>query len=83
MDTGHAAFVAEEIRTTIAVTSVPGVDCHIAVSQGIATVRRHAGEADQLLRSTDGGLYTANTNGRTRSETAVGASRPDRTPIGA
>jgi len=76
-DTDTATIVAEKIRATIAAISVSGVEREITISQGIATIPRHAGDAVQLLRSADRALYAAKTNGRDRIELASRATAPD------
>jgi diguanylate cyclase (GGDEF)-like protein len=84
-DTDAALAVAEKIRAAIADLSVFGVDRAITASLGIATIPRHAGDGDQLVRSADRALYLAKTNGRNRVETATASSRDELThaPISA
>jgi diguanylate cyclase (GGDEF)-like protein len=84
-DTDAALAVAEKIRAAIADLSVFGVDRAITASLGIATIPRHAGDGDQLVRSADRALYLAKTNGRDRVETATASSRDELThaPISA
>jgi diguanylate cyclase (GGDEF)-like protein len=84
-DTDAALAVAEKIRAAIADLSVFGVDRAITASLGIATIPRHAGDGDQLVRSADRALYLAKTNGRNRVETATASSRdePKHAPVSA
>jgi len=68
-DTGldGAAHVAENIRTTVAAISVPGVARDITASLGIADLLEHAGNATGLLREADRALYAAKAAGRNRA----------------
>ncbi len=73
-DTDAAYLVAETIRAAIARITVSGVDREITASLGVATIPRHAGDGDALVRSADRALYLAKANGRNRTETAMVAS---------
>jgi diguanylate cyclase (GGDEF)-like protein len=70
-DADRAAVAAEKVRVAITQISVAGVQRQITVSLGIASMPRHAGDGDQLVRSADRALYVAKTNGRNQIEIAV------------
>jgi GGDEF domain-containing protein len=48
--------VAEKLRAVIADLNVAGVDRAITVSLGIASIPRHAGDGDHLVRPADQAL---------------------------
>jgi len=77
--TVHGAWqVAEQIRRTVAATSVPGVDRDITASLGIAGLLEHGGDATGLLREAGRAQYAAKAAGRNR--TVVAAVAPDAEP---
>jgi diguanylate cyclase (GGDEF)-like protein len=77
--TVHGAWqVAEQIRRSVAATSVPGVDRDITASLGIAGLLEHGGDATGLLREADRAQYAAKAAGRNR--TVVAAVAPDAEP---
>jgi diguanylate cyclase (GGDEF)-like protein len=84
-DAKNAALVAEKIRAAIAQITIPGIERPITASLGIAAIPQHAGDGDDLIRSADRALYTAKTDGRNRTATAIATTMPhaELTPAGA
>jgi diguanylate cyclase (GGDEF)-like protein len=79
-ETEQGAVVAEKIRAAIAEIKVAGVERPITASCGVATVPRHAGDAEQLIRSADRALYTAKGKGRNRVEVLSDTTRTPSNP---
>ena len=69
-DLAGAIIAAENIRTAIADTALPGHAITVTASIGIAAYPDHATTADQLERLADSALYLAKHAGRDRVEIA-------------
>jgi diguanylate cyclase (GGDEF)-like protein len=69
--TDGAMNVAEKLRYTIALVSVPGVDREITASLGVAGLLEHAGNSIGLLREADRAQYAAKAAGRNQTKLAT------------
>jgi diguanylate cyclase (GGDEF)-like protein len=69
-DTGRegATQTAEKLRQAIAAIDVPGVECRITASFGVAAIPEDASEPSLVLRAADRALYMAKARGRNRVE---------------
>jgi diguanylate cyclase (GGDEF)-like protein len=72
--TDGAMSVAEKLRYTIALISVPGVDREITASLGVAGLLEHAGNSVGLLREADRAQYAAKAAGRNQTKLATVSS---------
>lgn len=67
-DREGALQVAEKLRETIAGVRIPGLDCRVTASFGVAVFPDDAGDAATVMRLADRALYTAKARGRDRVE---------------
>ena len=69
-DRDAAVSAADRLRRAIAAVRVPGENCRVTASLGVAVMPDDAGETAKLVRSADRALYTAKRAGRNRVESA-------------
>lgn len=69
-DREAAMAAAERLRSAIAATQIPGNDCAVTASLGVAVMPDHFTESIGLLRGADRALYAAKRAGRNRIEGA-------------
>jgi diguanylate cyclase (GGDEF)-like protein len=62
----HALAVAEKLRRLVESWQFPGVPRPVTISAGVATFPDHGTSRDELVKSSDAGLYAAKQGGRNR-----------------
>jgi diguanylate cyclase (GGDEF)-like protein len=62
----HALAVAEKLRRLVESWQFPGVPRPVTISAGVATFPDHGTTRDELVKSSDAGLYAAKQGGRNR-----------------
>jgi diguanylate cyclase (GGDEF)-like protein len=62
----HALAVAEKLRRLVESWQFPGVPRPVTISAGVATYPDHGTTRDELVKSSDAGLYAAKQGGRNR-----------------